>query len=200
MVLGTILGSCSVGSLVLSSIDSKRFAAASSVIHMQCVLLLLAMSSHSGCVAGAMLQLLAHSWIAGSLFYLIGETYEIQGSRLSRSHTHYGRASTAMLFLLLANAGFPCSASFLAEWSLIAYSITGGLLAIALLLGVLGGILSVIGLLHWAHGHHGRHRLHGGIHVALQGPSTLTVATVMGMSLTTYPSSLAWSALHPLVM
>ena len=55
-------------------------------------------------IAGALLQLLAHSWIAGSLFYLIGETYEVQGSRLSRAHTYYGRGSTAMLYMLLANS------------------------------------------------------------------------------------------------
>ena len=58
----------------------------------------------STAVAGAMVQLAVHSWIAGSLFYLIGESYEIQGSRLSKVHTYTGRSTTAMLYILLANS------------------------------------------------------------------------------------------------
>lgn len=115
---------------------------------MQVVLVLLVTCDHPALVAGAMVQLAVHSWIAGSLFYLIGESYEVQGSRLSKVHTYTGRSTTAMLYILLANSGFPCSVSFMAEWILIAYTTTSGLLSIALLLAVLGGILAVVGLAH----------------------------------------------------
>ncbi len=50
------------------------------------------------------MQLIAHSWIAAMLFSLIGECYEVHGSRCAKQLVLLGSSSTAMLVLLLANS------------------------------------------------------------------------------------------------
>lgn len=139
IALGVGCGSIAVCAVLGSSVDAKRFAAGSSVLHMQLVLLCLALSQHSLLVVGAMLQLAAHSWIASMLFMYIGEVYETQGSRSSRVHSYAGRSSTAMLLLLLANSGYPTTPSYTAEFLSAGYSGVSGMLAITMLLAALGG-------------------------------------------------------------
>jgi len=108
-------GSYAVVQVVGSSLDVKRFAAGSSILHLQVVLLGLMVLDSTHLTIGVVLQLMVHSWIAVLLFYWIGEAYEVQGSRLSKGHTHHGRSSTTMLVLILANSGFPISVSYTAE-------------------------------------------------------------------------------------
>jgi len=173
-----------------------QHAAGSSVLHMQVVVLCIAVSQHSLLVLGAMLQLGAHSWIASMLFMYIGEVYETQGSRSSRVHSYAGRSSTAMLLLLLANSGYPTTPSYTAEFLAAGYSGVSGMLSITFLLAALGGWLAVVGSLQWIHGAQGRSRIHVGIHVASQGPTQCTQSVVLGMVLGMIPSSMAWSVLH----
>lgn len=61
IAMGVLIGSMSVVSLLLTSLDAKRFAAGSSVLHMQIVCVLLCISTHSVLVVGALLQLAVHS-------------------------------------------------------------------------------------------------------------------------------------------
>jgi NADH:ubiquinone oxidoreductase subunit 4 (subunit M) len=51
-----------------------------------------------------MLQAIAHSWIASMLFSLIGESYEVQGSRATKHMAAVGSMAGIMLAVLLANA------------------------------------------------------------------------------------------------
>ena len=53
---------------------------------------------------GAMLQLTTHSYIAALLFLVVGDVYEVLGSRCSKHHHYTTRVSTVLLVLLLANS------------------------------------------------------------------------------------------------
>jgi len=56
-----VAGTVAVTSILLAGMDIKRFAAASSVLHLQVCILLLLLVHHSLLVVGAMLQLAVHS-------------------------------------------------------------------------------------------------------------------------------------------
>jgi len=64
----TLMGSVGVASVVVGSLDIKRFAAASSILHLQVVVLALLHTTSSMMVLGSIIQTLVHSWIAVLLF------------------------------------------------------------------------------------------------------------------------------------
>lgn len=109
------IGVASMCSTALRTVDTKRFAAISSVLHMQILVAACAWMATRSIVTGVMIQLLAHSWIASLLFYVIGDIYEQHGSRLAVSLYVTSNTGTVLLILLLANSGFPCTASYYAE-------------------------------------------------------------------------------------
>lgn len=116
LVLTTLVaGTVALLVVVLTTIDIKRFAAVSSILHLQLVLVMLLHTPHTLLVLGAVLQLTTHSYIAAMLFLVVGDVYEALGSRCSKHHHYTTRVSTVLLVLLLANSGYPCSASFHAE-------------------------------------------------------------------------------------
>ena len=53
---------------------------------------------------GALLQLGAHSWIAGSLFLVVGDMYEVQGTRSTKAHHYSTKGAGVLLAVLLANS------------------------------------------------------------------------------------------------
>lgn len=97
--------------------DLKRMVAYSSVAHMGVVLLGIATLNVTG-LAGAVFQMSAHGLVAALLFLLVGILYQ-------RTHTRelgeIGRLDSAprlaflLAFALLAGAGLPGSAGFVAE-------------------------------------------------------------------------------------
>ena len=58
-------------------------------------------------IHGALLQAVAHSWIASMLFYALGSSYEEHGSRCTKHYVAAGRTASMLLFLLLANSAHP---------------------------------------------------------------------------------------------
>lgn len=54
---------------------------------------------------GGVLQATAHSWIAGLLFAMLGECYEVQGSRATKLIALTPGMRYALLIVLLANSG-----------------------------------------------------------------------------------------------
>ena len=117
------LAALALASLVHGSVlawrqtDLKRMVAYSSVAHMGVVLLGIATLNATG-LAGAVFQMTAHGLAAALLFLLVGILYQ-------RTHTRelgeIGRLDSApklaflLAFALLAAAGLPGSAGFIAE-------------------------------------------------------------------------------------
>ncbi len=50
-----------------------------------------------------MLQVVVHSLVASMLFSLLGEGYEVQGSRMAKHLRVQGHSSSILLMVLLAN-------------------------------------------------------------------------------------------------
>lgn len=198
--LGVVIGSLAVMVLAITSLDTKRFAAASSVLHMQiCILGLIAVCA-STLIVGALLQLVAHSWIAVLLFAHVGEVYEVNGSRVSRGHVHTSRSSSIMLLIVLANAGFPSTPSYTAEFLMAGYGGVLGILSITVLCTTLGGVLTVVGLLHWVAGSAGRSRISPGVHMHSQGLGVLTLFGVSTLGMALQPTTQSAYALWCIVV
>lgn len=123
--------------------DTKRFAACSSVLHLQVCVVSLLVVQHTLLSSGTMLQVVLHSWIACLLFLWIGEMYEVQGSRCSMHYTHAGRSTTVVLVLLLANSGFPVTASYSAEYVMLGYLVPVGGILLATIMVCISGVLAV---------------------------------------------------------
>lgn len=106
------------GALAWRQTDLKRMVAYSSMAHMGVVLLGIATLNATG-LAGAVFQMLAHGLVAGLLFLLVGAIYQRARTRelgeiglLSGSAP---RLAWLLAVALLAAAGLPGSASFIAE-------------------------------------------------------------------------------------
>jgi len=127
--------------MTLFQSDSKALVGYSSVVHMRAVLLGLEIGRRRG-VWGGLLLMLSHSFISGSMFYLIGSLFHLKGTRIIYL---LNRISTSSFFFLLfsfsflGNIGIPPLLSFLGEVSILRRRIN----LIALFLLFLGGYLLV---------------------------------------------------------
>nr|QHQ98644.1 NADH dehydrogenase subunit 4 [Lacrimia lanifica] len=182
--------------VLLPTLDLKRFAAVSSILHLQLVLLLLVPVQHTLLAVGTLLQVTTHSYIAALLFLVVGDVYEVLGSRCTKTHHYTSRTASIVLVLLLANSGYPCSASYTAEWCAVAYTTTSGSAVLALVLVTVGGMLSVLGLFHWVHSKQGRSRVHVGAHTLLSTTSALHLYSVGGLVVSTAPHALCYAVMY----
>lgn len=138
-----LVGTSSCIAVVAMSLDTKRFAASCSVLHLQVCILSLLLIHHVLLSVGSMLQVVLHSWIASLLFLWIGEMYEVQGSRCAMHYNHAGRSTTTILILMLANSGFPISGSYTAEYVMLSYLVPiGGSLLVVTIIAI-SGVLAV---------------------------------------------------------
>jgi len=114
----------SVGSIVFASInalrqlDIKRIIAYSSIAHMNLAVLGMFSYTYIG-IHGSVVLMLAHGFVSGALFMLIGTIYDRYHSRLVH---HYGGLTQTMplfavffLFFSIANMGFPGTYNFVGE-------------------------------------------------------------------------------------
>lgn len=114
----------SVGSIVFASInalrqlDIKRIIAYSRIAHMNLAVLGIFAYTYQG-VHGSLVLMLAHGFVSGALFLLVGVIYSKFSSRLVH---HYGGLTSVMplfaiffLFFSVANMGFPGTYNFVGE-------------------------------------------------------------------------------------
>jgi NADH-quinone oxidoreductase subunit M len=102
----------------ITEVDLKRLIAYTSIAHMNLAVIGLFMFDESA-FYGAVITMLAHSVISTALFFIVGVLY----SRIHiREITIYGGMaqlmpilSSFLFFFAIANAGFPCSISFIGE-------------------------------------------------------------------------------------
>lgn len=102
----------------ITEVDLKRLVAFTSIAHMNFAVLGLFMFDESA-FYGSVITMYAHSAISAALFFIVGVLY----SRVHiREITVYGGLvqlmpilSTFLFFFAIANAGFPCSLSFVGE-------------------------------------------------------------------------------------
>jgi len=119
-----VFATCSVGSIVFASInalrqlDIKRIIAYSSIAHMNLAVLGMFSYTYIG-IHGSVVLMLAHGFVSGALFILIGVVYSRFHSRLVH---HYGGLTQVMplfavffLFFSIANMGFPGTYNFVGE-------------------------------------------------------------------------------------
>jgi len=113
-----------VGSIVFASInalrqvDVKRIIAYSSVIHMNLIMLGIFSYTYQG-LQGSIILMLAHGFVSGALFMIIGVLYDRYHTRIVN---HYGGLTQVMplfavffLFFSICNMGFPGSYNFVGE-------------------------------------------------------------------------------------
>jgi hypothetical protein len=74
-------------------------------------------------MTGVLLQLVAHSWIASALFMVIGDVYEVHGSRAAASLHTTGAGASLLLMLLLANSAFVPTMSVLEEHEYVEHDV-----------------------------------------------------------------------------
>nr|ATQ37459.1 NADH dehydrogenase subunit 4 [Diplonema ambulator] len=189
-MLSGIVGTCALTALLLYTVDTKRFAAASSIVHMQIATMLCIWMQHRCLLVGVLLQLVAHSWIAAALFYMLGDVYELHGIRSARSLYTYHSTATALLLVLLANSGYPCTISYYAEWLLIAHALSVSL-AIGMLIAGAAGALATCGLMMWAQLSSGQSRLCTGLTTSLSTSSSTILCMYLALLASTVPSTYA---------
>ena len=122
MVALSLVAVVYVGLVALVQRDMKKLVAYSSVAHMGFVTLGLFIFNQLG-VAGALVQMIAHGFVAGAMFLCIGVLYD----RLhSRQIADYGGVVNTMprftafaVLFAMANAGLPGTAGFVGEWMVI---------------------------------------------------------------------------------
>jgi len=106
------------GLLAWRQYDLKRMIAYSSVSHMGVVLVGIASLNIAG-LTGALMQMVAHGFVAGLLFLLIGLLYERTGTRNINDYSSLVQSTpkfaifTTLAFL--ASVGMPGTAGFIAE-------------------------------------------------------------------------------------
>lgn len=146
----------SVGSIVFASLnavrqlDMKRAVAYSSIAHMNLAVLGMFSFTYQG-LHGSMILMLAHGFVSGALFMLIGCIYDRYHSRLIHN---YGGLTQVMplfvvvfLFFTVANMGFPGTYNFVGELlSMVGIGVRSFELAIFAGLGLLASALYSIWL------------------------------------------------------
>ena len=119
MLMGLALFALIYGGLLAwRQTDLKRMIAYSSVSHMGVVLLGIATLNQAG-ITGAMMQMISHGLVAGSLFLLIGLLYQRTNTR---DINDYGsliqitpRFAFFIIFAFMAAIGIPGTSGFVAE-------------------------------------------------------------------------------------
>ncbi len=111
-----------VGLVAMVQQDMKKLVAYSSVAHMGFVTLGFFVFSDLG-VAGGLVQMIAHGFVSGAMFLVIGVLYDRVHSREISS---YGGVVNTMpkftafaLLFAMANCGLPGTAGFVGEWMVI---------------------------------------------------------------------------------
>jgi NADH-quinone oxidoreductase subunit M len=102
--------------------DMKKLVAYSSVAHMGFVTLGFFIFSGLG-MSGGLVQMIAHGFVSGAMFLVIGVLYDRMHSREIASYggvvnTMPKFAAFALLFVM-ANCGLPGTAGFVGEWMVI---------------------------------------------------------------------------------
>ena len=111
-----------VGLVAIVQRDMKKLVAYSSVAHMGFVTLGFFIFSDLG-MAGGLVQMIAHGFVSGAMFLVIGVLYDRMHSREISSYggvvnTMPKFAAFALLFVM-ANSGLPGTAGFVGEWMVI---------------------------------------------------------------------------------
>nr|APQ44786.1 NADH dehydrogenase subunit 4 [Diplonema papillatum] len=195
LVLGMAGSACLVAPMA-SSLDAKRFAAMSSVLHMQLICCCASWVHRILLLQGVMLQGIVHSWVASMLFSLAGDSYEVQGSRATK-HLHVvGADAMKWLMVLLMNSGYPCCMAYVAEYLLLGHTAQCSAW-LSMLIAVCASGLAVVGTMAWMHTALGRGRMHLGVHVLSQGLVAHTHGSVLvvllGSTLLGSSVLLSWS-------
>lgn len=126
--LGHIVFILSIISIVYSSLttlrqlDIKRIIAYSSVTHMNVAMLGLWSGDMNG-IAGSILLMIAHGFVSGGLFFLIGMMYDRVGTKQIFYYKDFSRNKSFMSFfffiLILANIGMPLTCNFIGEYFIV---------------------------------------------------------------------------------
>nr|ATQ37486.1 NADH dehydrogenase subunit 4 [Rhynchopus euleeides] len=144
-----VLATLSVSVHSISTADIKRFAACSSILHMQCSVTCMMLSKDAILLHAAMIMIAMHTLIASYLFYVCGTMYVSHGIRVASQIGVYGTASWVLLYLMLSNASYPCTASYYAEVYMIGTAILYAPL-VSMCVLVSGGVLAVVGVVLWS--------------------------------------------------
>jgi NADH-quinone oxidoreductase subunit M len=111
-----------VGFVAMVQQDMKKLVAYSSVVHMGFVTLGFFIFNELG-VAGGLVQMIAHGFVSGAMFLLIGVLYDRVHSREISSYggvvNTMPRFAAFALFFFMANCGLPGTAGFVGEWMVI---------------------------------------------------------------------------------
>ncbi|MEO7939231.1 MAG: NADH-quinone oxidoreductase subunit M [Burkholderiaceae bacterium] len=122
MIALSLIAVVYVGLVAMVQRDMKKLVAYSSVAHMGFVTLGFFIFSTLG-VSGGLVQMIAHGFVSGAMFLVIGVLYDRMHSREIAS---YGGVINTMpkftafaLLFAMANAGLPGTAGFVGEWMVI---------------------------------------------------------------------------------
>ena len=122
MIALSLIAVVYVGLVAMVQRDMKKLVAYSSVAHMGFVTLGFFVFSGLG-VAGGLVQMIAHGFVSGAMFLVIGVLYDRVHSREISS---YGGVVNTMpkftafaLLFAMANCGLPGTAGFVGEWMVI---------------------------------------------------------------------------------
>ena len=122
MITLSLIAVVYVGLVAMMQRDMKKLVAYSSVAHMGFVTLGFFVFSDLG-VSGGIVQMIAHGFVSGAMFLVIGVLYDRVHSREISS---YGGVVNTMpkftafaLLFAMANCGLPGTAGFVGEWMVI---------------------------------------------------------------------------------
>ncbi len=122
MIALSLIAVVYVGLVAIVQRDMKKLVAYSSVAHMGFVTLGFFIFSGLG-MAGGLVQMIAHGFVSGAMFLVIGVLYDRMHSREIAS---YGGVVNTMpkftafaLLFVMANSGLPGTAGFVGEWMVI---------------------------------------------------------------------------------
>jgi NADH:ubiquinone oxidoreductase subunit 4 (subunit M) len=129
----------------IRQLDVKRIIAYSSIAHMNLAVLGMFSFTYIG-LQGSVVLMLAHGFVSGALFMLIGVLYDRYHSRIVN---HYGGLTQVMplfaiffLFFTIGNMGFPGTYNFVGEaLSMIGIGLQSFELAVGAGLGLLASAL-----------------------------------------------------------
>ena len=122
MIALSLIAVVYVGLVAMVQRDMKKLVAYSSVAHMGFVTLGFFIFSAIG-VSGGLVQMIAHGFVSGAMFLVIGVLYDRMHSREIASYGGVVNSmpkftAFAMLFVM-ANSGLPGTAGFVGEWMVI---------------------------------------------------------------------------------
>ena len=122
MITLSLIAVVYVGLVAIVQRDMKKLVAYSSVAHMGFVTLGFFIFSGLG-MSGGLVQMIAHGFVSGAMFLVIGVLYDRMHSREIASYggvvnTMPKFAAFALLFVM-ANSGLPGTAGFVGEWMVI---------------------------------------------------------------------------------